>query len=360
MARERCADRPVVGGMPRRVVRTLVLAFAALLVCAAPALGAADADHDALPDKWETGQKKPDGLNLKKLGAKPQHKDVFVELDFAQGVARSNVSCAELDKVYKAFKDAPVSNPDGKDGVKIHLDIGKTCPSRKYDLGGSNSFSIDYHPPCASVPDVGNSATLKRPRVFHFGGLTDLCGSGTEGFTNGHIMVMNATFDFPHLFMHELGHNLGLDHPPEEGINHLSVMNGIMATSTTGNSDDVHYVADYQRFPIAALNEAALSEPAGLDAVNAADESQLHPFFVFWHCDDTDLNTPGPQPAIVNKWPADEDVDWDCGDPFFHLDIDPDPVVADINDDGDTTDQFAASPAEWPLLDYSAGGGIGP
>lgn len=37
-----------------------------------------------------------------------------------------------------------------------------------------------------------------------------------------------------------------------------------------------------------------------------------------------------------------------------------DPVAADINGDGGMIDVFPEAPAERPLLDYSAGGRIGP
>jgi hypothetical protein len=351
-------DRKRTGMLPRdlkgRACLALVAALAAGCALAAPAT-AADPDGDALPTKWEKQRKK--GMKLGKYGAKPKHKDVFVEIDYERDFDRSQVSCAELDQTYDVFKNAPVSNPDGRDGVRIHLDAGKSCPSRRYDLGGSNRFDATYSPPCAEIPDV--TATQKRLKGFHFAGVESTCGGASEGSTNGQVMVLNGSFEFPHLLVHELGHNFGLDHAPAEGPNAISSMNMLITRDDDGNSP-VTSTADYQRFPMEALDESALSEPAGLDPADPADEDEIDDLFVFYRCADTDLNTPGPQPGLTNEWPAHENVDWDCGDPFFHMEIDAGTVAADLNGDNDTTDVFAATPAEWPLLDYSAAGKIGP
>lgn len=109
----------------RRLRRTITLAAAAVaaLLCVAPSPAAArDADRDRFPDGWETGQVRPGGLNLKALGARPKRKDIFVELEFANAGLRAQLPCSELDKLYDAFRTAPVSNPNGSKAADINGD----------------------------------------------------------------------------------------------------------------------------------------------------------------------------------------------------------------------------------------------
>ena len=137
----------------------LVLAF----VCAPAAFAAKDTDKDGLPDKWERTRPRS-RVDLKKLGAKRRHKDVSVEIDFQKGISRSVVSCGELDRLYNAFKNAPLTNPDRKKGVRLHLDAGKKCGSRKYNLGGSSGFSVSG---CANPSNNSSGLKTKRLRIFH-------------------------------------------------------------------------------------------------------------------------------------------------------------------------------------------------
>ena len=147
----------------------LVLAF----VCAPAAFAAKDTDKDGLPDKWER-TKTPSGVDLKKLGASWRHKDVFVEIDFQKGIPRTAVSCGELDRLYTAFKNAPLTNPDKKKGVRLHLDAGKKCGSRKYSLGGSSGFSVSG---CANPSNNSSGLKTKRLRIFHIASVVnDICG----------------------------------------------------------------------------------------------------------------------------------------------------------------------------------------
>lgn len=95
----------------------------------------ADDDLDGLPNAWETGGH-PDGVNLPGLGADPQRKDLFVEIDClaADGNGNGNftdagdhVHCPTADAVevvVQAFADAPVANLDGTTGIQLHVDVG--------------------------------------------------------------------------------------------------------------------------------------------------------------------------------------------------------------------------------------------
>ena len=86
--------------------------------------GKVDSDGDSLPDDWERKGLDFNGddvidLNLPKLGAKWDRKDVFVETDYMDGFQPDQ---SALDAVKTAFRRAMVPNPDGTLGVALHAD----------------------------------------------------------------------------------------------------------------------------------------------------------------------------------------------------------------------------------------------
>ena len=92
-----------------------------------------DTDGDTLPDSWETsgvtvtvgGQ--PVFVDLPAMGANPNHKDLFVQLDWmanrSDGVAYQ-LPADGMDMMRQSFEAAPVWNPDGEPGIRLHLDAG--------------------------------------------------------------------------------------------------------------------------------------------------------------------------------------------------------------------------------------------
>jgi hypothetical protein len=340
-------------------------------------------DGDALPAAWETKpakkkkkKKRKKGKakaaaaapQLWKLGASPSHKDVFVQLNFSSEEVRTGVSCAELDSLVNAFATAPVTNPDGKGGISLHIDAGKVCPSRSYSLGFSPVFAIPGNPPCPNLGEMMNFGTTSdyfrddRIGSFRVGLVGDGCGNthgaaAQPGTTS--TVFTNQNGDFPHVFMHELGHNLGLGHEfmDANGMqpNRLSVMNTQLQLGDSANGPFTQ-IPDFQRFPIPALNENSMLETTGLQTAAA------HRFLVFWRCPPGSPRG-GAGGSITTSWPADANVDWNCSTTVPFLpgteDIQNTPVPADVNGDGDMTDVYPAITEEWSTLDYSAGGRIG-
>jgi hypothetical protein len=87
-----------------------------------------DSDDDALLDGWEV--RGVNGINLAAMGASPLHKDVFVEMDFMVRASATNglgPNAAVLSMIEAVFAAAPVANPDGRTGIKIHLDGAMKC-----------------------------------------------------------------------------------------------------------------------------------------------------------------------------------------------------------------------------------------
>jgi hypothetical protein len=103
-----------------------------------------DTDADGLLDIWETnnnglGLSDPNGLALPDISsmADPNHKDVFVEVAYMhakEGTTYGGVPKPQhthrprleaLNLVGDTLKNAPVSNPDGVNGINVHFDVGQ-------------------------------------------------------------------------------------------------------------------------------------------------------------------------------------------------------------------------------------------
>lgn len=289
------------------------------------------------------------------LGANPNHKDIFVQVDYASAALRQNAACSEFDAIVAAFANAPVSNPDGRSGIDLHIDAGITCPSRSYDLGGSRIFDVtvnDVPVDCPNTSQTFNAVNLPESRVgtFHIAGFSPTCGGGGGAATlNGiEMVVYTGGPSFAHILMHELGHNLGLDHPFPGQPNRISSMNSVLSADDDGSGGAV--VLDYQRFGIPELDENNLSETAGISAPLDA-----HRFYVHHHC------TGGEE---RDAWPGDGPIDWNCNSPSIlvppampTIDLGALPPI-DVNGDGQLT-KFPATHEEWSTLDYRSGGGVG-
>jgi hypothetical protein len=322
-------------------------------LAATPALARArDSDHDGLPNAWEKG-KAPGGLNLKKLGASPKHRDVFVQFDYAKGATSpGDISCGGLTALAKAYAGGPLQNPDGKKGIRLHIDANKKCAGHDYDLGGSRIFKVAG--PCANFGDLGHGVSAKRAHVFHVGGVvtdSQLCGAeGVASDTDFIVKTRGGGNDFAYVVMHELGHVFGLFHGIHDDadvpIDKFSVMSGSLAYGDGGGLPSS--VLDYQRYPIPSIDESSLDESAGFSTGDPAADKWLHQFWSKQYC----LQSAQQQLFLESR--ATGPIDFDCdGAPFwvppYSQYIDSLTVAYDINGDGQIG-ILPAVPAEWPEL----------
>jgi len=277
----------------------------------------ADSDGDALLDDWETNGIDYDNdgvvdLDLPAMGADPQHKDIFVEIDYmvlsGAGGHTHKPKADALQIVIDAFDTAPVTNPDGTTGIHIHIDAGSDTIMDPVTnaLWGSRSESdalahqanlgtTTASPQCRyqwtafdalkGVGTAGNFSVL-RADVFHYcifahNLASTPCNMGSTsgiardipssdfivslGGWTGSVGTVNQQAG---TLMHELGHNLGLFHGGDDPAgnyepNYLSIMNyafqtrGLRISGADGNFD-------YSRFQLPGLNENTLDETQGI------------------------------------------------------------------------------------------------
>lgn len=119
----------------------------------------ADADGDGLWDDWEQSGIDTDGdaavdFNLPALGANPNRKDIFLEIDFldcntaggdcpAGDTHSHQPKAAAINAVVAAFANAPVTNPDGSTGITLHVEVGNAIAHQNFlalGCGAGNSF----------------------------------------------------------------------------------------------------------------------------------------------------------------------------------------------------------------------------
>ena len=310
------------------------LAVLCLGTIAAPAANAysPDIDGDGIPNTWELKGYDADGdgkidVDFPALGADPNHKDIFVEMDYMAGLLPSE---DELDRITKIYADLPLRNPDGTTGVNIHLDAG-SARSAKYNLGGGNEISYQAldseFKALHRIKATEGKFNPAREGTFHYmiwGDYYDNSySSGIANFGGRNFMVTvgphfwgKASSDIRvAVFVHELGHNLALSHGGWDEINYkpnyYSVMNYQYTLTGVPMADGSRYFG-YSTAEYRMLNEAKLYEARGF----------------------------GPRAAgfLYKGKPANQPIDFNGNGK-----IDTEPVSVDLNGDGMITNLGAAN-----------------
>ena len=342
-----------------------------------------DVDGDAIPDAAEVHGVDDDGngsvdVDLPAMGADYEHKDLFVEVDAMDGRRLENAALAE---VVSSYGRAPVDNLDRTGGIDLHVDNGPRSvmdPARGRrwgDLSDADTIGwrrrfVQSGEPWTAFDKVKASHfdSARRPYFRYALSVHEISKEQTAaGWARGaarpekssnFILALGSlcpggmarcpltTAEAAGVFMHELGHTLGLGHGgPSDDVNrkpnHLSVMNYFFVLSgllsTTGGS-----VFDYARATgIPDINEKALTEQSGLQAPGGL------PFITLRFCPDTS----GPSlPTAFNTA-----LDLDCDQQ-----VEPGTVPGSLN--GDDVAETLSSRPEWDALHFQGGevGAAGP
>jgi hypothetical protein len=204
----------------------------------------ADTDADGIKDGDEVLTTNA-GLQLWALGANPVHKNLFLEFDWFDdsndgcGAHSHRPTSAQVAAVQTAFRNAPVSNPDGVNGVQLIADYGQGGP-----YTGGNFISDSDGVIAGGVNDADFNAdktanfAANRKGFFHYVLLTHrydtTSASSGQAEINGNDLVVSlqcsvtSTAAVANTIMHELGHNLGLRHGGDEDKNYKPDYNSVM------------------------------------------------------------------------------------------------------------------------------------
>lgn len=343
-----------------------------------------DLDGDGLLDEWETNGLDIDGdgvidLDLPAMGATPDHKDVFVEVDYMMETVCSGGfgfgNCVlhthqpkkeAIDMVVAAFQNAPVSNPDGTTGIRLHVDAGKDFVMNP-DTGalwGDNSRADGlFHDPFLGEgpADAYNWAEFNklkkdnlddaRKNVFRYcvfahnlsEDLMGLSGAAQGAPGSGFVVSLGeweggvgTVFQQAGAFMRGLGSNMGL------GTNallsgsptYLSIMNSLFQMKGL-IVNDVNGVFDYSRYVMPGLDENHLNENNALSGVISGNDIYGTLFY-------------DGQNSLAATANLNEPLDWNADGSFS------DDVAADINGDGQLT-EIPQTVNEWAKLVFKGG-----
>ena len=277
---------------PSQTLLDFTTIFPLLEICPIDTVGEIDTDGDGLLDDWEINGIDIDGdgtidLDLPALGADPLRKDIFIEVDYMVFHQPNSIA---ISNVVAAFANSPV---DAGAGINLHIDIDEqiTHADETTIWSGFDSIKSTNFGTLSQRTDTNAVNILAAKRdVYHYAlfihqqpgssssGVAEIHGNdfivslgaagwGTDlsGHNVGSIDEQEGTF------MHELGHNLNLQHGGGDVINckpnYLSVMSYSfqMSSIVPGRS------LDYSSENITALDENNLDETIGVPSTSGLD-----------------------------------------------------------------------------------------
>jgi hypothetical protein len=223
--------------------------------------GAVDADGDGVPDSAEVAGGTFAGMDLYAMGARAGVRDIFIEADYMTSTDPGVIPRSEsLQKVVDSF---------AAQGISVHFDAGTQFSSSfstsGFNLGqGSNQVAYEKCVVFNSTTCSSNTSNrrsvwdwkdeyfdLRRRPIFHYmlfgnsqlangaggsSGLAELPGNdlivtmGNWGFSTAVGSALNQLINMQaSTIMHELGHNLYLQHggnvSTNDKPNYYSIMN---------------------------------------------------------------------------------------------------------------------------------------
>jgi hypothetical protein len=241
---------------------------------------AVDHDKDGIPDSAEVAGGTFTGLDYYAMGARVGQPDIFIQIDHMKSTDPGILPTKEaMQKVVDAFKAR---------NIAVHFDSGTLYSDEfnpaMFNLGGSRvseNNEVGYHRcigfddqlDCASVYDYKDqSMDIRRKQVFHYllmanslnkdgqlshSGFAELFGNdmivtfGDWALNTNSVNEQNVLINFQAAtIMHELGHNLGLDHGGDEVLNskpnYYSTMNYLY--QLTGLASDPKTLSAIERY----------------------------------------------------------------------------------------------------------------
>ena len=330
-----------------------------------------DEDGDGLLNKWEIEEYYDDGYteNLKELGANPLRKDIFVEVDYMPGRKPAD---GVFDDIVNSFNNSPVKNKYANDGISLHIKIGQELDSKIEIIGSNNAINVtdsltSLYTDIKSIIKF-DERKIKYSKYTIIGyegyGLNGSIKSGASPNSSLFYMLiseakMNDPTEWKGVFMHELGHTLGLKHGGNDGDNYkpnyLSVMNYSFQNGLVTN--DSSRMFDYSRKDTVSgiLNENSLDES---QAIYMNNNSGLSHLGTYYYCDvrienefldGYTIDIDGQEKFIykVGAGKLSEKVDWNCDGNESGR------ISADINGNG-VYGESLSSFDDWSNLEFKS------
>jgi hypothetical protein len=335
-----------------------------------------DSDGDGILDSWETQgwgiDVNSDGkidLDLYALGARPDHKDIFVEVDAMTGFVPPDSALPKVVQSFAAVPNIYLNNPDGRPGIALHAALDDTTipvqdfPGTwtEFDAVKKKYFGTDAQRKDSNAVNILEAKRLVYryalfARTFGTGGDTNASGIARlgDGLGGNEFMVTfgstgangwystKAFDDNAGTFMHELGHTLGLRHGGGQDDNYkpnyYSVMNYTWQTTHPWQSPG-SWRLDYSPIALPTLVESNLNETTGLNPPAGA-----YPIIPMPFTDSTGRTRFARlEPGVAVDWTGDGDSTRTA-------------VSVDINLVGDTSktpNDTLAGYADWSNLQYN-------
>ncbi|AEI64487.1 hypothetical protein [Corallococcus macrosporus] len=193
---------------------------------------AKDSDGDGIPDTLELFGN--DGFSFSEWGS-PTVKDLYVEVDWMEHPTNPYLT----RKPYAGLVADAAAVFARDSGVRLHAFIDSALPWHEVVCFGACSGGVDFY---ALKQSGFSSGSPERRPYFHYAvwayrqGSGTSCSSGRAEVLGNDLIVSLGCWSSPSLqeqrgtFIHELGHNLALDHngnevPGQTSVVHASVMN---------------------------------------------------------------------------------------------------------------------------------------
>ena len=242
-----------------------------------------DSDEDGIPDHWEINgiDSDDDGtvdLDLPALGADWEHKDIFVEVDYMHAFRPNQFA---LDMVIDAFDNAPITNPDMVQGINLHVIIDEEIPYKEV-LDSFNEFYTLKNSYFGTNDERLHKETIEaKKKICRYCLSVDKIwpeppNHGVPGISEGlacddFIVAYGAFSDYLNnienqaaIFMHELGHALGLGHGGGDDINYKPNYFSIMNYKFQYNDLLPERPLDYSRIELPPIDETNINEAVGI------------------------------------------------------------------------------------------------
>lgn len=201
-----------------------------------------DTDGDGLLDGWEVGNFR--GLDFKALGCNPRRIDIICLVQRFDDVDQAHVQ-KELARVQETYRNLPSKNPDGSTGWNLH--ILHRDPITGDDKLKSWQANRNKH-----LPNEWRGIAHWMQITRGGGGQADQLGDGGTCGTNALWAV----------FLHEFGHQLGMDHNGHWGPGLCPIYRSLMSYAYSYSLEDDPNKIAYSTGELLGytLNEANLDE----------------------------------------------------------------------------------------------------